>query len=133
MCARSLRELARRTLRSRGVIIRLPDNINREENLAVRLSDLSPSLYFGIEYKSHNVESIVVTNIGQGGGVIGSKAPDESDVWVPMDLQTGLDLFIFSMFWTFCIEFSLKFSFSFINQFASNAMIKITNGFYSLS
>ena len=53
MCARSLRELARRTLRSRGVIIRLPDNINREENLAIRLSDLSPSLYFGIEYKSH--------------------------------------------------------------------------------
>tara|TARA_B100001113_G_scaffold80969_1_gene63883 strand:+ start:845 stop:1249 length:405 start_codon:yes stop_codon:yes gene_type:complete len=92
MCARSLRELARRTLRSRGVIIRLPDNINREENLAIRLSDLSPSLYFGIEYKPHNLESIVVTNIGQGGGVIGLEEPDESEVWVPIDLQTGLDL-----------------------------------------
>ena len=57
MCARSLRELARRTLRSRGVIIRLPDNINREENLAIRLSDLSPSLYFGIEYKPSNKTS----------------------------------------------------------------------------
>ena len=93
MCTRSLRELARRTLRSRGVIIRLPDNINREENLAIRLSDLSPSLYFGIEYKPHNLESIVVTNIGQGGGVIGLEEPDESEVWVPIDLQTGLDLF----------------------------------------
>ena len=91
MCARSLRELARRTLRSRGVIIHLPDNINREENLAIRLSDLSPSLYFGIEYKPHNLESIVVTNIGQGGGVIGLEEPDESEVWVPIDLQTGLD------------------------------------------
>ena len=92
MCARSLRELARRTLRSRGVIIHLPDNINREENLAIRLSDLSPSLYFGIEYKPHNLESIVVTNIGQGGGVIGLEEPDESEVWVPIDLQTGFDL-----------------------------------------
>jgi hypothetical protein len=92
MCARSLRELARRTLRSRGVIIHLPDNINREENLAIRLSDLSPSLYFGIEYKPHNLESIVVTNIGQGGGVIGLEEPDESEVWVQIDLQTGFDL-----------------------------------------
>ena len=50
MCARSIRELARRTLRSRGVIIRLPDNIKREENLAIQLSDLSPSLYFGIDW-----------------------------------------------------------------------------------
>ena len=91
-CARSIRELARRTLRSRGVIIRLPDNIKREENLAIQLSDLSPSLYFGIEYKSHNLETIVVTNIGQGGGVIGLEAPDESEVWVPIDMQTGLDL-----------------------------------------
>ena len=91
MCS-LLRELARRTLRSRGVIIHLPDNINREENLAIRLSDLSPSLYFGIEYKTHNLESIVVTNIGQGGGVIGLEEPDESEVWVPIDLQTGLDL-----------------------------------------
>ena len=91
MCARSLRELARRTLRSRGVIIHLPDNINREENLAIRLSDLSPSLYFGIEYKP-TLESIVVTNIGQGGGVIGLEEPDESEVWVPIDFKTGLDL-----------------------------------------
>ena len=91
-CALSIRELARRTLRSRGVIIRLPDNIKREENLAIQLSDLSPSLYFGIEYKYHNLETIVVTNIGQGGGVIGLEAPDESEVWVPIDMQTGLDL-----------------------------------------
>ena len=80
MCARSIRELARRTLRSRGVIIRLPDNIKRKENLAIQLSDLSPSLYFGIEYKSHNLETI------------GLEAPDESEVWVPIDMQTGLDL-----------------------------------------
>ena len=68
LCVRSIRELSRRILKSRGVIIRLPDKINRVENLAIQLSDLSPSLYFGIEYKSHDLDAIVITNIGQSGG-----------------------------------------------------------------
>ena len=92
LCVRSIRELSRRILKSRGVIIRLPDKIDRVENLAIQLSDLSPSLYFGIEYKSHDLDAIVITNIGQSGGVMGAEEPDESEVWIPIDLQIGLDL-----------------------------------------
>ena len=51
LCSRSLRELARRMLRSRGVIIRLPMEIVADENLAIQISDLAPNLYFGIEFK----------------------------------------------------------------------------------
>ena len=94
LCTRSLRELARRILRSRGVIFSLPSHIERDENLEVIISDLSPSLYFGIEFRVHNLENISVTNIGEGGGIIGIDAPSESEVWVPLDLQTGFDTLI---------------------------------------
>ena len=94
LCTRSLRELARRILRSRGVIFSLPSHIERDENLGIIISDLSPSLYFGIEFKGHNLENISVTNIGEGGGMIGLDAPRESEVWVPLDLQTGFDILV---------------------------------------
>ena len=93
-CTRSLRELARRILRSRGVIFTLPSHISRDENLGITISDLSPSLYFGIEFKGHDLDNITVTNIGEGGGIIGVDAPAESEVWVPLDLQTGFDILI---------------------------------------
>ncbi len=98
LCRRSLRELARRMLRSRGVIVRLPNHITANENLEVQLSDLVPSLYFGIEFKYHSEESIIVTNIGEPGGTIGKNVPNESEVWIPMDLQTGLDLLSMEIF-----------------------------------
>ena len=91
LCSRSLRELARRMLRSRGVIIRLPMEIVADENLAIQISDLAPNLYFGIEFKFNPEEEIIVTNIGGFGGVIGPNIPDESEVWIPMDLQIGFD------------------------------------------
>ena len=94
LCTRSLRELARRILRSRGVIFSLPSHIERDENLGIIISDLSPSLYFGIEFKIHNKKNISVTNIGEGGGMIGLDAPRESEVWVPLDLQTGFDILV---------------------------------------
>ena len=94
LCTRSVRELARRILRSRGVIFSLPSHIERDENLAIRISDLSPSLYFGIEFMAHNLDNITVTNIGGTGGIIGMDAPLESEVWVPLDLQTGFDILI---------------------------------------
>ena len=94
LCTRSVRELARRILRSRGVIFSLPSHIERDENLAIKISDLSPSLYFGIEFNTHDLDNITVTNIGECGGIIGIEAPANSEVWVPLDLQTGLDILI---------------------------------------
>ena len=94
LCTRSVRELARRILRSRGVIFSLPSHIERDESLGIRISDLSPSLYFGIEFKTHELNNITVTNIGESGGIIGIAAPAYSEVWVPLDLQTGFDILI---------------------------------------
>ena len=94
LCTRSVRELARRILRSRGVIFSLPSHIERDESLGIRISDLSPSLYFGIEFKTHELNNITVTNIGESGGIIGIEAPAYSEVWVPLDLQTGFDTLI---------------------------------------
>ena len=94
LCTRSVRELARRILRSRGVIFSLPSHIERDENLAIKISDLSPSLYFGIEFNTHDLDNITVTNIGECGGIIGIEAPANSEVWVPLDLQTGFDILI---------------------------------------
>ena len=94
LCTRSVRELARRILRSRGVIFSLPSHIERDESLGIRISDLSPSLYFGIEFKTHELNNITVTNIGESGGIIGIEAPAYSEVWVPLDLQRGFDILI---------------------------------------
>ena len=94
LCTRSVRELARRMLRSRGVLFTLPSHIERDESLGIRISDLSPSLYFGIEFKTHELNNITVTNIGESGGIIGIEAPAYSEVWVPLDLQRGFDILI---------------------------------------
>ena len=94
LCTCSVRELARRMLRSRGVIFSLPSHIERDENLGIKISDLSPSLYFGIEFKTHDLDNITVTNIGECGGMIGIDAPADSEVWVPLGLQIGFDILI---------------------------------------
>ncbi len=94
LCTRSVRELARRILRSRGVIFSLPSHIERDENLAIKISDLSPRLYFGIEFNTHDLDNLTVSNIGECGGIIGIEAPANSEVWVPLDLQTGFDILI---------------------------------------
>ena len=94
LCTRSVRELARRILRSRGVLFTLPSHIERDENLGLKISDLCPSLYFGIEFNIHDLDNITVTNIGESGGIIGIDAPANSEVWVPLDLQTGFDILI---------------------------------------
>ncbi len=91
LCARSIRELARRMLRSRGVIIQTPDHIDIDDYLSLKISDLAPSLYFGVEIKYHQKEQIVITNIGEAGGQIGYSEPPESEVWMPLDLQVGFD------------------------------------------
>ena len=91
LCARSIRELARRMLRSRGVIIQTPEHIDIDDSLSLKISDLAPSLYFGLEIKYHKKEQIVITNIGELGGQIGLPEPSETEVWIPVDLQVGFD------------------------------------------
>jgi len=76
------------------VVFSLPSYIERDESLGIRISDLSPSLYFGIEFKTHDLDNITVNNIGESGGIIGIEAPADSEVWVPLDLQTGFDILI---------------------------------------
>ena len=91
LCTKSIRELARRILRSRGVIIQSPKYIDIDESLSLKISDLAPSLYFGVEIKYHQNENIVITNIGEAGGQIGISQPSENEVWIPLDLQTGFN------------------------------------------
>ena len=88
-CTKSLRELARRILRSRGVIIRHPSEVEIPSELSLEISDLAPSLHFGLESKVHSDTEIVVSLIGEDGGSIGMKEPDISQVWIPMENNVG--------------------------------------------
>ena len=88
-CTKSLRELARRILRSRGVIIRHPSEVEVPSELSLEISDLAPSLHFGLESKVHSDTEIVVSLIGEDGGSIGMKEPDISQVWIPMENNVG--------------------------------------------
>jgi len=54
----SIRELARRLLRSKGVVIRHPPNWQEDyEDFSVKLSDISPSIYLGVEFTENEFES----------------------------------------------------------------------------
>ena len=88
-CTKSLRELARRILRSRGVIIRHPVEVEIPSELSLEISDLAPALHFGLESKVHSNTEIVVSLIGEDGGSIGMKVPDISQVWIPMEVNVG--------------------------------------------
>lgn len=88
-CTKSLRELARRILRSRGVIIHHPSEVEVPSELSLEISDLAPSLHFGLESKVHSDTEIVVSLIGEDGGSIGMKEPNISQVWIPMENNVG--------------------------------------------
>ena len=88
-CTKSLRELARRILRSRGVIISHPSEVEVPSELSLEISDLAPSLHFGLESKVHSDTEIVVSLIGEDGGSIGMKEPNISQVWIPMENNVG--------------------------------------------
>jgi len=57
--------------------------------LSLEISDLAPSLHFGLESKVHSDTEIVVSLIGEDGGSIGMKEPDISQVWIPMENNVG--------------------------------------------
>ena len=55
----------------------------------MEISDLAPSLHFGLESKVHSDTEIVVSLIGEDGGSIGMKEPNISQVWIPMENNVG--------------------------------------------
>ena len=55
----------------------------------MEISDLAPSLHFGLESKVHSNNEIVVSLIGEDGGSIGMNEPNISQVWIPMEVKDG--------------------------------------------
>lgn len=88
---RSQRELARRILRSRGVIIRHPNGLEILPDLGVQISDVAPSLQFGIEFRGYEGEDVVFETIGGVGGRISPTLPEIEEVWIPPPIQSSFD------------------------------------------
>ncbi|DAC33373.1 MAG TPA: hypothetical protein HA303_05440 [Candidatus Thalassarchaeaceae archaeon] len=97
---RSLRELARRLLRSRGVEVYHPSDWKLSvSDLSLRLSDIAPNLYIGIEFRNNTSDEIRLELSGEGGGMFSASPPEEIDyVWIPMDEEREWDMFISELF-----------------------------------
>lgn len=91
---RSVRELARRVLRSRGVIVRHPREIQIIDDLAVKISDNAPSLNFGVVFRLHDSSNVFVEIMGESGGCIGDIPQTEDEVWIPPPAKDSFDLLI---------------------------------------
>ncbi len=80
----SVRELARRFLRSRGVIVRHPSEWNEaNEDFSVKLSDIAPAVYLGIEFKQTDKKEIRIDLIGEKGGILSKNLPESIEiVWI---------------------------------------------------
>lgn len=91
---RSVRELARRILRSRGVIIRHPSELEIVEDLGVQISDLAPSLQFGVDFKLREGAEVVIETLGEIGGRISPQPPKGDEVWIPLPLDASFEKLI---------------------------------------
>ncbi len=91
---RSVRELARRILRSRGVIIRHPSELLVVEDLGVQISDLAPSLQFGVDFRVREGEEVLIETLGEIGGRIATHPPKSEEVWLPLPLVTTFEQLI---------------------------------------
>ena len=97
--AAAISELARRTLRSDGFVVRHrdPGAIGVDE-LSVEISDIAPGLIIEISGESQDLDGIVIDIEESPGGVIGVDEPDDREVvWIPGDTQTIWDRFIDSL------------------------------------
>ncbi|MDG1533611.1 MAG: hypothetical protein P8Q35_04140 [Candidatus Thalassarchaeaceae archaeon] len=97
---RAIRELARRLLRSKGVTVHHPKDWNQATTeLSIRLSDIAPNLYIGINFVSNTDNKIHIDLIGEIGGVFANLPPKESElVWIPMENGTEWNVFISEVF-----------------------------------
>ena len=86
---RSHRELARRVLRSRGVIIRHPNELEIVPNLAVQISDVAPSLQFGVDFRVIEGNDIIFETMGEFGGRISQSPPAIEEFRIPAPVHSS--------------------------------------------
>ena len=83
--AAAISELARRTLRSEGMVVhhRNPTSLGVDA-LSVSISDLSPGMLFGVVAEISDSEGITIEMLNSPGGVIAADEPvDLRVVWIP--------------------------------------------------
>ena len=88
--AAAISELARRALRSEGMVIhhRNPTSLDID-TLSVKISDLSPGMLLGVVGEESASEGITIETLNSPGGVIATKEPvDSKVVWIPGDCSS---------------------------------------------
>ena len=88
--AAAISELARRALRSEGMVIhhRNPTSLDID-TLSVKISDLSPGMLLGVVGEESASEGITIETLNSPGGVIATKEPVDSKlVWIPGDCSS---------------------------------------------
>ena len=88
--AAAISELARRALRSEGIVIhhRNPTSLGIDA-LSVKISDLSPGTLLGVVGEESDSEGITIETLNSPGGVIATKEPvDSKVVWIPGDCSS---------------------------------------------
>ena len=88
--AAAISELARRALRSEGMVIhhRNPTSLGIDA-LSLKISDLSPGTLLGVVGEESASEGITIETLNFPGGVIATKEPvDSKVVWIPGDCSS---------------------------------------------
>ena len=85
--AAAISELARRALRSKGMVIRHHNPAALDiENLSVKITDLAPGVLLGVVGEISNSKGIVIDIMNSPGGVLSNEEPgDNRAVWIPGD------------------------------------------------
>ena len=85
--AAAISELARRALRSKGVVIRHHNLAALDiDNLSVKITDLAPGVLLGVVGEISNSKGIVIDILNSPGGVFSNEEPgDNRVVWIPGD------------------------------------------------
>ena len=85
--AAAISELARRALRSKGMVIRHHNPAALDiENLSVKITDLAPGVLLGVVGEISNSKGIVIDIMNSPGGVLSNEEPEDNKaVWIPGD------------------------------------------------
>ncbi len=85
--AAAISELARRALRSKGVVIRHHNPAALDiDDLSVKITDLAPGVMLGVVGEISNSKGIVIDIMSSPGGVLTNEEPgDNRVVWIPGD------------------------------------------------
>jgi len=85
--AAAISELARRALRSKGMVIRHHNPAALDiDNLSVKITDLAPGVLLGVVGEISNSKGIVIDIMNSPGGVLSNEEPEDNKaVWIPGD------------------------------------------------